>query len=149
MDAIKINLPEFLIAGISVRTINNGQAGVDIKALWDKFYKEQIIEIIPGKLSGDIYCVYTDYETDYTGYYTAVLGCKVSSIAELPAGLTGIIIPASAYAVCESKGNLPHSVLTTWQQIWDSDINRAYKADFDVYTNNSWSGGSVLTYVGV
>ncbi len=149
MSSTQIELSEFLVAGISVRTINNGQAGADIKHLWDRFYKQDISSLIPGKITADIYCVYTDYKSYYNDYYTCVLGCKVSSVAVLPEGILGCVIPASVYEVYESKGNLPHSVIATWQRIWDSGFTRQYKADFDIYTNKSWAGGSVLTYVGI
>ena len=149
METDKLTLGEFLIAGISVRTINNGQAGIDIKNLWDRFYKEDIAASVHNKLSSDVYCVYTDYAGDHNDYYTAMLGYKVSSIAVLPHGIAGCVIPASAYKVYESKGDLPHSVLATWKAIWDGGLPRKYAADFDVYTHQSWDNGSVLTYVGV
>ncbi len=149
MEFQKTHLEEFTIVGISVRTINNGQAGVDIKNLWDRFYAEGIADKISNKLSTDLYCVYTDYASDYTDYYTCILGYKVATAEDLPVGLTYCVIPAADYKVYESTGELPQAVLATWQQIWDSGIKRAYKADFDIYTDASWKGGGVKTYVGI
>ena len=149
MGVTEVQLEEFLVVGISVRTINNGQAGVDIKNLWDRFFAENITANIPDKVSDVIYCVYTDYESDYTGYYTCLLGCKVSAVNRLPEGFTHCEIPASDYALYLSTGELPQAVLTTWQEIWDSNIKRKYQADFDLYEGDCWNGGGVKTYVGI
>ncbi len=74
-----IRLKPFQIIGISVRTSNqNDHSQKDIGALWARFTKDNLQDQIPGKLSSDMYCVYTDYETDYNGPYTAVIGCKVN-----------------------------------------------------------------------
>ena len=152
IDKIEIlELPAFFVAGISVRTINNGQAGKDIKELWDRFFGENILLKIENKVSGDIYNVYTDYENDHTGYYTAVLGCKVSSLEGLPDGLTGITVPESKYNVYSLSGKCPHNVLDAWAEIWKSSADRKYTADFDVYTPNynSFEDSAVKIYVGL
>jgi predicted transcriptional regulator YdeE len=77
--------------------------------------------------------VYTDYESDHNDYYTAILGCKVSSIEYLPEGFTGKAIPAARYRVYDPKGKFPESIGATWQHIWQDEINRTYTADFDIY----------------
>lgn len=133
-----ININEFYLAGISVRTINqNGQSGKDIKALWDKFFGEGVYARFPNKVSDDYYCVYHDYETDHTGYYMATLGCKVSSLSQLPEGFTGITIPADKYEEYALSGKCPGNVLAAWEQIWNGGADRKYTFDFDVYTPNA------------
>jgi len=134
-EAIELN--EFYVAGISVRTINqNGQAGKDIKALWGRFVTENVFGSLEDKVSGDIYCVYTEYETDYTDYYTAVLGCKVKSLTQIPDGFTGVTIAGGTYIVYSLEGKCPQNVLNAWQDVWNSDVERKYTTDFDVYTPN-------------
>jgi predicted transcriptional regulator YdeE len=83
--------------------------------------------------SRTIYCVYTNYETDYTGPYTTVIGCKVKSLDQIPKGLTGITIPAGIYQENILTGKFPEKVHDAWQQIWSSNINRAHTADYDLY----------------
>lgn len=131
---------EFDIVGIAVRTTNrNGQAQQDIAGLWERFMGENIIEQIPNKQSNDVYCMYTDYESDYMGAYTTILGCKVSSVDNLPEGFTAKHIPASKYRKYIATGQIPASVGTVWGEIWQSEadeatkIDRRYLADFDVY----------------
>ena len=78
------------IAGISVRTTNkNGQSQTDIGHLWTKFMSEGLAGQIKDKVTDDIYCLYTDYETDHTGLYTTVIGCKVGSMAQVSEGFIG------------------------------------------------------------
>ena len=128
------NIDAFDIIGISVRTTNkDGRSQKDIGELWDRFMSEGVMEKIPGKESADIYCVYTDYETDFNGAYTTIIGCRVNSLEMIPEGMTGKSISAARYHVYTSSGEMPKALMETWKMIWGSDIERAYNADFDLY----------------
>ena len=75
-----MKIESFKIIGISVRTTNEGgKSSADLGKLWERFYKENVSSKIPGKISDDIYSVYTDYESYYKGSYTTIIGCKVNS----------------------------------------------------------------------
>lgn len=127
-------LPMFFIAGIAIRTINKeGHADKDIGGLWQRFTSENLAEKLAEKEGSELYCVYTEYAGDHTDYYTAILGCKVASIAYLPDGFTGKAIPAGKYKVYTPEGDFPASVAATWQHIWNTAQARLYTADFDVY----------------
>ncbi|SKB91071.1 Predicted transcriptional regulator YdeE, contains AraC-type DNA-binding domain [Sphingobacterium nematocida] len=107
------------IVGISTRTINtNGQSAIDIESLWQKFWTEEIQNQIPNKISEEIYAVYTDYETDFTGEYTTVIGVPVQSLGEIPEGMTVITIEAATYYKIVSKGKMPEAIGNTWLAIW-------------------------------
>jgi predicted transcriptional regulator YdeE len=139
-------LDEMTIIGISTRTTNkDGQARHDIGALWSRFMEDNFIEKIPGKESQDIYCVYSDYESDFNGPYTTVLGCRVEKIDEVPEGLTMIKIPTCSYHVYESSGEMPKALVDTWTYIWNSETERSYIADFDVYSHEP----VIKTYVSI
>jgi predicted transcriptional regulator YdeE len=125
----------FFLIGISARTTNqNGQSQKDIGALWTRFMDQALLLQIDGRASDDIYCVYTDYEIDHTGFYTAILGCKVNSLTHIPDGFTGITIPAGKYQVYHLGGEFPGNVGEAWQQIWSSATGRKYTADYDLYS---------------
>lgn len=127
-------LRELYVIGISVRTSNqNGQAQADIGALWGKLRQENLLTQIPNKVSHEIYCVYTDHESDFQGPYTTILGSQVHTLETSPTKLTGKTIPAANYQVYPSKGKLPDCVAKTWNFIWQTNLNRKYTADFDVY----------------
>ncbi len=101
-------LEEFQIIGIYVRTTNeNEQSRKDIGELWQKFSGTNMVEQIPNKENNDIYCIYTDYESDFTGPYTTILGCKVTSIENVPEGLIGKTIPGGKFQHYTSAGKIP------------------------------------------
>lgn len=153
MDYKTTVLENFYIAGISVRTINkDGKAQKDLGELQHKFFTRQIAATIPNKVSDDVYCAYTDYESDFMGEYTAILGCKVSSVENLPKGLIVKEIPMSTYRVYKSEGKLPECIAGTWAEIWRSpDNDRAYKADFEIYGAEAQNpeNAAVYTYLSV
>jgi predicted transcriptional regulator YdeE len=145
-------LEAFHIIGISVRTTNLiNKALKDIGDMFGNIVGQNILEKIPNKISEDIYCVYTDYESDYNGPYTAVIGCKVSSLNDIPAGLIAKTIPDSKYEVYKSTGKLSISLAKTWEKIWHADLNRRYLADFDIYGEKArdYENAEVDAYVAI
>lgn len=128
-------LEKFYVIGISVRTTNeNGNAGIDIPELWNKFMSENLIEKIPNKIDNSIYCIYTEYEKDYTKPYTTILGCKVSSIENIPNEMVAKTLENENYRKFVAKGNiLQGMVFGEWTKIWNTEIDRKYSADFEVY----------------
>lgn len=128
-------IQKFNVIGISVRTTNeNGKAGQDIPALWNKFMSEGIAEKIPNKADSSIYCIYTEYEKDHTKPYTTILGCKVENLDTIPNGMVSKTFDAATYTKHIAKGNISHGVVfNEWTKIWNSDLDRTFTADFEVY----------------
>ena len=148
-----IKIEPLKVIGIAVRTTNeNGQAAQDIGQLWGRFMSERLVNKIPNKSEESIYSIYTNYEKDFTRPYDVILGCKVNIDAEVPAGMVSISINGGTYTKFVSKGDLTKgAVYNTWVQIWNSDINRAYSADFEVYGEKSQnpSDGEVDIFIAV
>jgi len=128
-------IKSFEVIGISVRTTNeNGQSGMDIQKLWNKFMSEGIIEKITNKADKSIYSIYADYEKDYTKPYTAIVGCRVADLENIPVGMTGISIPTGSYVKFTAKGNIMQGIVfNEWIKIWNSELPRKYTADFEIY----------------
>lgn len=128
-------LESFYVIGIKVRTTNeNEQAAKDIVALWNTFMSEQVLDKIPNKISSEIFSIYTNYESDYTKPYDTILGCKVSSIDEVPNGMLAHTIKASTYKKSIAKGDLSKNVVyNKWLEIWNSKVDRLYTSDFEIY----------------
>lgn len=126
---------KFSVIGISVRTTNeNEQAGQDIPALWNKFMSEGIAEKIPNKIDNSIYCIYTEYEKDHTKPYTTILGCKVKNLDTIPNGMIGKVFEEATYTKHIAKGNiLQGMVFGEWTKIWNSNLDRTFTSDFEVY----------------
>ena len=137
---------------LKTKTTNaNGQAAIDCGNLWQQFEKGDYAAKIPGKLSDEVFAVYYDYEGDYTQPYSYFIGCKVNDDAPVPAELDSITIPAGKYEKIIAKGTMPDCVAEAWKKIWQSDLNRTYQADFEVYDERSkdWSNATVEIFVGV
>ncbi|MGZ3873203.1 MAG: GyrI-like domain-containing protein, partial [Mucilaginibacter sp.] len=118
---------QFYLTGISVRTTNlDGRSQNDIGGLWTRFTTGNLIMQINNRVSDDLYCAYTDYETDHTGPYTAVLGCRVSSPDDVPEGFACITVPGGTYQVFYLEGEFPASITNAWQHIWLTGIDRKY-----------------------
>lgn len=131
----EIKVEQFNVIGVYVRTTNkNQQSADDIDKLWEKFWKENILSKIPNKISNDIFCVYTEYEGDFTQPYTTLIGCKTDNLHEIPDGMKGITIEGGTFLKLTAKGKMADGiVIQEWSKIWESNIRRKYKADFEVY----------------
>ncbi len=125
----------FYVIGIAIRTTNqNQQAAKDIPALWHKFMTERVADKIPHKIDSAIYGIYTDYEDDHTKPYTTILGCKVENLDVIPEGMVGKIFEASIYRKYTAAGSLMQGIVyKKWEEIWNTDLNRTFTADFEVY----------------
>ncbi len=139
----KQKIQTFNVVGISVKTTNeNEQSSKDIPALWQKFMEEGIHEKITNKLDNSIYCIYTDYEKDHTKPYTTILGCKVSTLKDIPQEMAGITFEEAEYFKQTVKGNLMEGIVyDAWTKIWNSDLNRAFTADFELYGEKAQNPG--------
>ncbi len=126
----------FKVIGISVRTTNkNNKSGRDLGNLWNRFFKENIINKIPNKESSEIFLIYTDYKSNYLDDYTAILGMRVSSIEDVPEGFVGREFEEENFQKFVAKGRIPEAIQKTWMNIWndDSKLGRKYTYDFEVY----------------
>lgn len=139
-----IYLEEKKVAGIGCRTSNQLEASGkgNIPKLWGEFYGRQVGNSIPNKKNGYILGVYTNYETDVNGTYTMMIGSEVYTEQDGPSSLIHTTLPASKYAVFSSeKGRVAEVVPKAWASVWEwfrqSNIKRAYKADFELYDERS------------
>ena len=117
----------------------------------DKFFKENILGKIPNKINGSVIALYTDYEGDFTKPYSWILGSEVSTLDQVPEGLVGKIITASKYAVYTTQGGFPQGLITVWQEIWKSDLQRLYTSDYEVYRSDfdPQSNPEVKVYIAI
>ena len=108
----------FRIIGIQTETTNeNGKAAVDLGKLWERFFTDNVQSQITNKMSEEIYSIYTDYESDYTGNYRAIIGLKVDKLDKIPEGLFGREFNGGKYQKFLAKGKMPDAVATSWKEI--------------------------------
>ncbi|TMM58541.1 AraC family transcriptional regulator [Maribacter algarum] len=125
----------FQVIGISIRTTNeNNQTASDIGSLWERFMTENILQKIPNKVSDEILSIYTNYESDHTKPYDTILGCKVSSLDVIPEEMVGQSFEGGTFAKFVSRGDVTKgAVYNSWVEIWNTDLERLYTADFEIY----------------
>ncbi|HJV20216.1 MAG TPA: GyrI-like domain-containing protein [Sediminibacterium sp.] len=150
----KTNIAKFKLIGLKLNkktTNEGGQSGIDCGNLWQKFELEKFAELIPNKLSDEIYAVYFNYEGDDTKPFSYFIGCKVEIDTEAPKGLYSLIIPSGNYYHVTAKGKMTGCITDAWKHIWSSGINRTYQYDFEVYDERSkdWNNAEVEIFVSV
>ena len=131
----------FTVVGISARTTNANEMTSEgvIGPMWGRLFQDGIIDKIPNKADPRIVAVYTDYASDHNGEYTYVLGARVTSDADVPAGMVARKIPTGKYAVFTSEKGLGSKVVPAlWMKINSMPQNavgadRVYRADFEIY----------------
>lgn len=140
------------IIGIETRT-SNKNALQDLGTLWNRFFAEQISSKITNAVDDTIYAVYTDYESDYNGMYTTIIGKEVTDFAKIPIGFISREFSAQISKTFIAKGKLPDAVGTTWAEIWkeNNNLNRSYLHDIEVYGQQSQNleNGIVEIMIGV
>lgn len=139
MDYSIVSKPAFQVVGIQIKT-DNSKGAENFAPLWQKFYAENIQQQIPHKTDDDVIAMYCDYEGDHTKPFNFFIGCRVSKVDILPSHLVAKHIPAAEYALFTAQGEMPQAVGKTWMDIWQSDLKRAWKADFEVYGARFFAG---------
>ncbi|TQR11013.1 GyrI-like domain-containing protein [Psychrobacillus soli] len=118
-----------VIYGNTVRANNNN--GSIFSKTWEEFLKNQV--------QGNIYAVYSNYESDYTGDFDFLIGTEEKH------GDDNISIENGEYYIWEVKSKDLSGVGKAWSDIWNSDLPRAYTTDFEVYKTD----GSIAIYLSV
>ncbi len=154
MGPVLANVTEKTIAGISVRTSNkiesNPQKAV-LPALWDRFFEEDILDQIPGKIpNSPIYGVYSDYESNRKGSYSVTAGAEAFDPKIEQNGFNRIKIEAGDYLLFKGRGSMPGVVADTWQVVWNYfsknlQFKRRFNTDFEFYVTQE----SVEIYIGI
>lgn len=142
------------IIGLSAVTTNGSEACNDIPNLWERFFNEDVASKVPNKTSGDIYAVYSDFETDCTGPYTITIGYPVENVDNIPEGLSAKVIEAQNYQTFVAKGDITkcedNPVYLKWKEIWKMPLERTYITDYELYKEGmDPSNGEVEIHVGV
>jgi predicted transcriptional regulator YdeE len=161
MQKTVTELPEIKLLGILCCTNNTAEMNISsakIAPTIQKYFRQAVGEEIPNRKNpGTTYCVYTDYESDFTGDYTYFIGEEVKFVGDSMEGFSSIIIPAQNYAKFTSKpGIMPEVCIDMWQNIWKMKSGelggkRAYLADFEVYDKRALDPSKTVLdiYVGV
>lgn len=136
------------IVGIELRT-TNPMAFETIPAHWQRFAQEKVLARIAGRLSDEVYAVYTNFEfagRDNTGLYSLIVGAAVAPQADPPTGMVRAVVPASRRAVFPVEPGRIDQVGAAWQGIWQRhDLRKSFIADYERYG----AGGAIEISVGL
>lgn len=136
-------LADIVVIGLGVRTSLAG-AATDIPALWQRVMQEGSLEKVPRRADdANVYAIYTDYESDYRGAYTMIIGVAVDPEAPTPAGMQRVVIPAGDYAVVRAEGTPQEAIWGAWRFFWEEwpqRSERRYAADFERYDPAALAG---------
>lgn len=141
-----VTLEERRIIGRSDRTANDSpDAQEKIGNLWGKFMNEDCHVLKPAK-DAIVYGIYSNYNYSDMSYDVTV-GCESDTC---PAGFTELVLPAGKYAKFSFHGHIQHDVAKAWEEIWATELSRAYIADFEEYLScDDNMMGDVNLYVGL
>ncbi|MBA4745673.1 MAG: effector binding domain-containing protein [Muricauda sp.] len=150
----KLSKAGFRLVGLRLeqKTSNkNNQSNLDCGNLWQKFEKENIIDLIPNRLGNEIYAVYFDYEKDEAAPFSYFIGCRVDDNVETPKNLNSLKIPSQKYQKVTARGVMTGCIIDAWNKIWNADIERKFGFDFEVYDERSenWDDAVVDIYVSI
>jgi predicted transcriptional regulator YdeE len=158
-EAKVVEQPGFTVIGIAARTTNAREMTADgvIGKQWGRLMQEGVLTTIPNKADQSIVAVYTDYASDHNGEYTYLLGARVTSDGNVPAGMVAKKIPGGRFAAFTSeKGPAPKVVPEMWMKINSlpqsaTGGDRLYQADYEVYDERATDPHNlqVDVYVGI
>lgn len=154
MDKELVQNDEILIIGLSARTSNDNEMSHEtakIPLTADKYLAEELYDKIPNRKNpGITFGVYTDYESDEHGPYTYLIGEEVTSLHDVPDGLTAVRIPRGKYQkFTAGPGTMPSVVIDAWKTIWElSDAEmggkRSYIADYEYYDQRAQNPSGIV-----
>ncbi len=138
-----VTLKEKTLLGLSARTGNDDpNMGEIIGGLWKKLFTEGVYESIKNKSNEYSIGLYSDY-SDNT--YSITVGAEVSENNNPE--LIKKTIPAGKYAVFSIEGNMVTAVAQSWNEIWQTDLDRSYAGDFEEYLNSDPENAKIKIYI--
>ncbi len=134
-------LPPMKLIGISARTNNTAEMNLATAKIGTTIqkYGEIAAKLENDKKLTKTYCIYTEYESDFTGEYTYFIGYEIPASGEVSVEFQVLTIPAQKYIkFTTGPGSMPQVCIDMWQKIWamkpqELGGERAYLADFEVY----------------
>lgn len=148
-----VHLDAFTVEGLKVRTINSDEFNyktAKLPQLWEQFQSQRVADSVPNRIGKDsIFGVYSDYDSDATGFYSVTAGVMVGSESSISV-LETIQVQTGDYLVFEGQGDMPQAVVDTWKKVWsyfadNTKYKRNYKTDFERYQGSN----RIAIYIGV
>ncbi len=158
MNLVQLHVDKFTVVGVEARTTNAQETTGNgpISKLWTRLQADNFLARIPNRVDSRIVAVYSDYESDKDGPYTYLLGARVASGNEVPAGLASRTVVSGTYGLFTAEGGPPpEMVVNLWKRVWSLEkpdqLHRAYKTDYEVHykSPNDPASAHVDVYIGL
>ncbi|MDE7207926.1 MAG: GyrI-like domain-containing protein [Lachnospiraceae bacterium] len=149
MDYEIVMLEEKIAVGISARTNNTSpDMGAVIGGLWNRFFNEGVYASIPQKTTQKALGIYTEYAGDEKSDYTTIVAWETAKEPQT-GDYTVCKIPAGRYAKFVVHGDMVQAVAAAWQEIWNMDLPRTFRCDFEEYQDDRMEDAEIHIYVGL
>ncbi len=144
-------LEGFDVVGVTTIIKDRETASDQINALWQSFFENSTGQDVENRIDDVIYAVYSDYEGDHEQPYRFTIGYKIDGAPALKGDLHHVRVQSADYALMSAAGEQPKALVETWTAIWQSDLDRRFETDFEVYGQRFFEEGvhEVLVSVGV
>lgn len=145
-----VNLKEKKVVGLTAKTKNSDPNMTNlIGSLWQRLYGEEVYPKINNKVNEKAIGMYSDYEEDVNGAYFVTVGCEVSKADSIPEGAVVKVIPEGKYAKFVVRGHIQRAVGEFWQKLWDMNLDRNYKCDFEEYQDGNVDNAEIHIYISI
>lgn len=147
-----VTMPERITMGVTARTNNAApDMGQVIGGLWEMFYGKGYFDMIPGSKKKTVLGIYSDYAGDETGDYDMTVACDVAAeeAGTVPEGMAVKVIPAGRYAKFIVRGHVQKAVMEFWQKLWQTDLDRAFRSDYEEYMDSDMENSEIHIYIGL
>jgi predicted transcriptional regulator YdeE len=148
------NVESFKVVGISADCLcdlNNNVFEDTCGRIWRKFIFEKIADKISNKENKKLYAVYFDYDEKTKTYNRYLVGCKVYPEAPIPQGMESITVTGGTYLKISTIEKVPECHSGPWEDIGESNLNRTFKTDFEVYDKSikHWRSAELDIFIGI
>ncbi|MER2565210.1 MAG: effector binding domain-containing protein [Myxococcaceae bacterium] len=125
----------FHLAGYATR-ITPEKAAEQLAQAWHHLMTHPL-SISPPEADPHLYAAYTQYDSDFRGPYTFVLGVRAAPSTRI-AGLELVSVPRGPFESFTAEGVPQQTLWKTWSEVWQrwpaGAEGRRYAVDFERYT---------------
>ncbi|MDR0614816.1 MAG: GyrI-like domain-containing protein [Lactobacillales bacterium] len=147
MDYEIVSLSEKTLVSLEPTRLKNNDPKISnkIEFVWHNFSEKH--EEIKEKSTNKPICIYSNYESDKTGFYDCSVGYEVPENITTPEGWVSKIIPAGKYAKFVVKGKMVKEISKFWQNLWKMDLPRKFECDFEECQNMDMLNGETHVFI--
>lgn len=128
-----VEMKEKVIVGYTGRTSNKSPDMQSVIAdLWKQLYMPKCVETISNRTNEYAIGLYSNYEGEE---FDVTAGFEVSKMPDENSSFSVKVIPAGKYAKFSVHGDMIKEVANSWEEIWQTPLNRTFTGDFEEYTS--------------